>query len=193
MDTPWLWLNIIATNHGYCKTIWLTIRLLGQSYSVSLIIAYLDIWITWIHNPHKTPNWLNLHSPPATYLPYGICHWYLPLCVLHILRVKYTLLRQALRRRRIPLAVHLYNTAKCFTYHRPQRRPRKSGFSCHEAALWMVLSVCPSVRLSHLFHYVPVIVSSWNFQELMSMQKPKVRGQRSRSQRPKSNLSVSRL
>ena len=49
-------------------------------------------------------------------------------------------------------------------------------------------SVHPSVCLSHLFHYVPIIVSSWNFQELlpmtkmMSMQKVKVRGQRSRSQ-----------
>ena len=50
---------------------------------------------------------------------------------------------------------------------------------------WFILSV----RLSHLFHYVPFIVSSWNFQELLpmtevrSMQKVKVRGQRSRSQR----------
>ena len=46
------------------------------------------------------------------------------------------------------------------------------------------LSVCPS----HLFDYVPIIVSSWNSQELSprtrvtSMQKIKVRGQRSRSQ-----------
>ena len=78
-------------------------------------------------------------------------------------------------------------------------------FSCDQAALWMVfsvrlsvclsvcpsvrLSVCPSVRLSHLFDYVPIIVSSWNFQELShwtgvrSMQKVKVRGQMSRSQR----------
>ena len=38
-------------------------------------------------------------------------------------------------------------------------------FSCHQAALWMVRSV----RLSHLFHYVPIIVSSWNFQELSPM------------------------
>ena len=55
-----------------------------------------------------------------------------------------------------------------------------------------VLSVRPSVRLSvrlsHLFHYVPVIVSSHNFQELlpmaevMSMQKAKVIGLRPRSQ-----------
>ena len=80
-------------------------------------------------------------------------------------------------------------------------------FSCDQAALQMVfsvrLSVCPSVRLSvclsHLFHHVPIIVSTWNFQELlpwskvMSMQKVKVRGQRSRSQRSRPNLTVSGL
>ena len=60
-------------------------------------------------------------------------------------------------------------------------------------------SVCLSVRLSHLFDYVPIIVSSWNFQELLpvtkvtSMQKVKVRGQRSRSQRSQPNLTVSGL
>ena len=84
-------------------------------------------------------------------------------------------------------------------------------FSCDQAALWMVfsvrlsicpsvrlsicLSVCPSVRLSHLFDYVPIIVSSWNFQELShwtrvrSMQKVKVRGQSSRSQRSRPKFS----
>ena len=66
-------------------------------------------------------------------------------------------------------------------------------FSCDQAAIWLVQSVrpsvCPSVRPSHLFHHVPIIVSSWNFQELLpmtkvtSMQIVKVRGQRSRSQR----------
>ena len=80
-------------------------------------------------------------------------------------------------------------------------------FSCDQAAIWLVqsvcLSVCPSVRLSvrpsHLFHHVPIIVSSWNFQELLpmtkvtSMQKVKVRGQRSRSQRSWPNLTVSGL
>ena len=80
-------------------------------------------------------------------------------------------------------------------------------FSCDQAALWMVysfrlsvcLSVCPSVCLSHLFDYVRIIVSSWNFQELLpmtkvtSMQKVKVRGQRSRSQRSTPNLTVSGL
>ena len=80
-------------------------------------------------------------------------------------------------------------------------------FSCDQAAIWLVQSVClsvrlsvrPSVRLSHLFHHVPIIVSSWNFQELlpwskvMSMQKVKVRGQRSRSQRSTTNLAVSGL
>ena len=61
------------------------------------------------------------------------------------------------------------------------------------------LSVCLSVRLSHFFHYVTFIVSSWKFQELLpltkvrSMQKVEVRGQRSRSQRLKPNLTVSGL
>ena len=80
-------------------------------------------------------------------------------------------------------------------------------FSCDQAALRMVFSVCLSVRLSvrlsvcpsHLFDYVPIIVSSRNFQELSprtrvtSMQKIKVRGQRSRSQRSQPNLTVSGL
>ena len=48
----------------------------------------------------------------------------------------------------------------------------------------------PSVRPSHLFNHVPIIVSSWNFQELlpwtevMSMQKVKVKGQGHRGQHP---------
>ena len=55
--------------------------------------------------------------------------------------------------------------------------------------LSVCLSVCPSVCLPHHFNYVSVIVLSRNFQELlpmtevMSMQKVKVIGQRSRSQR----------
>ena len=57
-------------------------------------------------------------------------------------------------------------------------------------------SVRPSVCLWHLFDYVPVIVSSWNFQkllpltEVMSMRKVKVRGQRSRSQRSWPHLAI---
>ena len=53
-----------------------------------------------------------------------------------------------------------------------------------------LLSVRLSVRQSHLFDNVPVIVSSWNFQELlpltdvMSMQKVKVKGQGHRGQDP---------
>ena len=64
---------------------------------------------------------------------------------------------------------------------------------------WYLLSVCVSVRLSHLFDYVHIIVSSWNFQELSprtrvrSMQKIKVGGQRSRSQRSQPNLTISGL
>ena len=61
----------------------------------------------------------------------------------------------------------------------------------------MVQSVRPSVCPSHLFDYAPIIISLWNFQEslpmteVMSMQKVKVRGQRSRSQRSNPNLAVS--
>ena len=74
-------------------------------------------------------------------------------------------------------------------------------FSCDQAALQMVFSVCLSVHrsvcLSHLFDYVPIIISSWNFQELLPMTKVRsmqnVRGQRSRSQRSQPNLTVSGL
>ena len=75
-----------------------------------------------------------------------------------------------------------------------QFRLKSSIFSCDQAALWMVfsvrLSVHPSVHLSHLFDYVPIIVSSWNFQDLSprtrvrSMQKVKVRGQGHRGHDP---------
>ena len=46
-----------------------------------------------------------------------------------------------------------------------------SIFSCDQAALQMIFSVCPSVCLSLLFDYVPIILSSWNFQELLPMTK----------------------
>ena len=58
---------------------------------------------------------------------------------------------------------------------------------------WFSSSVCPSIPPSHFFDYVPIIVLSWNFQELLpmievtSMKKVKVRGQRSRSQRSTPN------
>ena len=76
------------------------------------------------------------------------------------------------------------------------------GFSCDQAALWMVfsvrlsicpsisLSVYPSVRPSHLFDYVPIIVSSWNFQELFPMTKKRSM-QKVKVLRSKPNLSVS--
>ena len=54
-------------------------------------------------------------------------------------------------------------------------------FSCDQAALLMVQSVCPSVCPSHFFDYVPIIVSSQNFQELLPMTEvtsmQKVKGQ----------------
>ena len=78
-------------------------------------------------------------------------------------------------------------------------------FSCDQACSFKNTSVhlsdrmfiLLSVSLLHLFHHVAVIVSSQNFQELlpltkvMSMQKVKVRGQRSRSQRSWPHLAVS--
>ena len=64
-------------------------------------------------------------------------------------------------------------------------------FSCDQAALWMV----QSVRLSACDAFFTMFPSSWNFQELlpmtkvMSMQKVKVRGQSSRSQRSKPQIN----
>ena len=72
---------------------------------------------------------------------------------------------------------------------------------CDQADLRTLLSTRPSVRLSvclsQLIDYVPLIVSSWNFQELLpltkvtSMQKVKVRGQRLMPHRSRPNLAVS--
>ena len=65
--------------------------------------------------------------------------------------------------------------------------------------LSVCLSVCRSVCLSHLFDYVSIIVSSWNFQGLLPMtkvtfmQKVKARDQRARLQRSAPNLTVSGL
>ena len=54
---------------------------------------------------------------------------------------------------------------------------------------YRILSVCHT-----FFHYVLIIVSSWNFEELLPMTNmrsmQKVRGQRSRSQRSKCILTV---
>ena len=44
------------------------------------------------------------------------------------------------------------------------------------------LSVCPSVCLSHLFDYVPIIVSSWNFIITNDRSEVKVKGQGHRGQ-----------
>ena len=77
-------------------------------------------------------------------------------------------------------------------------------FSCDQAALWMVFSVCLSVCPSVCLSVTPFWLCSHHriimkFQELSprtrvtSMQKVKVRGQRSRSQRSQPNLTVSGL
>ena len=81
-----------------------------------------------------------------------------------------------------------------------RKKKQVCGAACFMAAeIKFSEDVRLSVRLSHLFDYVPIILSSWNFQELLpvtkvtSMQKVKVRGQRSRSQRSQPNLTVSGL
>ena len=70
------------------------------------------------------------------------------------------------------------------------------GAECGESSFtWYLYQICNtdvrlSVRPSHLFDYVPIIVSSWNFQELLpvtevtSMQKVKVKGQGHRGHNP---------
>ena len=45
-----------------------------------------------------------------------------------------------------------------------------SNISFDQAALRTRLSVCPYVCLSHIFRYVPLIVSSWNFLEILPWQ-----------------------
>ena len=59
------------------------------------------------------------------------------------------------------------------------------------------LAATKSVRLSHLFHYVPIMISSWNFQVLLPMADVRsmqnVRGQRSSSQSSKTQLSRFRI
>ena len=70
-------------------------------------------------------------------------------------------------------------------------------FSCDQAAL---LSVCPSIRLSILsvcHTFFTMFLSSYHHEilpltKVISMPKVKVGGQRSRSQRSKPNLAISR-
>ena len=69
-------------------------------------------------------------------------------------------------------------------------------FNCDQVALWMALSicpsVCPSVCLWHLFHYVPIIVSSCNLviTNDRSDVNAKGQGQRSKLQRSQPYLIV---
>ena len=83
---------------------------------------------------------------------------------------------------------------RIWQYTFTEKKPTFSSriISCDQAALLMVQcdrpSVYPSVCPSHLIQYVPIIVSSQNFQGLLpltyerSVQKVKVIDQRSRSQ-----------
>ena len=68
-------------------------------------------------------------------------------------------------------------------------------FNCDQAALWMVQSVCLSVCLSHLFDYVPIIVSSWKFSGVITNDRSDVhakgQGQRSKVKVTEVNTQLS--
>ena len=74
-------------------------------------------------------------------------------------------------------------------------------FSCDQAALWMVfsvcLSVCPSVRLSvrlsHLFHHVPIMKFSGVITMVRSDVHAKGQGQRSKVKVTEVNTQLSRF
>ena len=75
-------------------------------------------------------------------------------------------------------------------------------FSCYQAALWMVFSVCLSVRLSVCLSVTPFWLCSHHriimkFSGVITMDQGNVhakgQGQRSRSQRSQPNLTVSGL
>ena len=74
-------------------------------------------------------------------------------------------------------------------------------FSCDQAAIWLVQSVCPSVCLSVRHTFLIMFPSSYHHEifrsccqwQVTSIQKVKVRGQRSRSQRSTPNLAFSGL
>ena len=122
-----------------------------------------------------------------------LCHrilfWNFEICTISLFSFGwwYTLMKN---KHQISLYLSLKKMANIF----------QNGFSFKKnqsVCLSVVLSVCPFVPVTHPFHYVPIMASSWNVQEwlpmteVMSMQKFKVRGQKSRLQRAKPKLAVS--
>ena len=83
-----------------------------------------------------------------------------------------------------PVWIHwwLWNDAQSFKQHR--RGALLFLAATKQLFEWFSPSVCPSVCPSHLFDYVPIIVSSWNFQKLLPMTEvilmQKVTGHRSK-------------
>ena len=98
-----------------------------------------------------------------------------------------------------PVWIHIWWWNDIYSLMSPRRGALLFLAATKQLYKWYFPSVRLSVCLSHLFDYVPIIVSSWNFQKLSprtrvtSMQEVKVRGQRSRSQRWQPNLAVSGL
>ena len=109
--------------------------------------------------------------------------------------------------------IHISSTWDCTTFHNflPMFKKKKKIFKNWQVydwrTKWLIMSGYMDLRRPRVYRrsnvglvdYVPIIMSSWNFQELLpvtevtSMQKVKVRGQRSRSQRSQPNFTVSGL
>ena len=84
-----------------------------------------------------------------------------------------------------------------------KKKKKKSWQVCDWLAKWLIMSGYMDLRRPRVYRrsnvglvdYVPIIVSSWNFQELShwtrvrSVRNVKVRGQRSRSQRSRPKFS----
>ena len=97
-----------------------------------------------------------------------------------------------------PVSIHIWQWNQAHSWKQHRRGALLFLAATKQLYKWYFpsvrLSVCPSVGLSvclsHLFDYVPIIVSSWNFQKLLpmtkvrSMQKVKVKGQGHRGHNP---------
>ena len=189
-----------------------------------MILAFSAFTVSFLAATKQLYDWFSLSVCPSVCLSVcpSVCHTFLTMfpssyhheifrsnyhsqkwcpCKRSRSKVKVTEVNTQLSRFRTPTPVWIHigrwNHAHSWKQHR--RGALLFLAATKQLYEWYFLSVCPSVcpsvRLSHLFDYVPIIVSSWNFQELShwtrvrSMQKVKFRGQRSRSQRSRPKFS----
>ena len=164
-----------------------------QITNLVLLHNFWNLWPTWSGVP--SAYWLLGYSPLSNIFSH--LHHDLPLLDWLAHKLLTSIQHSAL----VTLSLHIFlaATKQLYKWYFPSVCPSVRLSVCPSVCLSVCPSVRLSVRLSHLFDYVPLIESSWNFQELLlmtkvrSMQKVKVRGQRSRSQRSQPNLTVSGL